>query len=106
MKNACGENKNMNNPVKEIMEKASIINDISDIETIIRNYHINGFLDRTSACDKIVEIRMKDATVMAIAVGENARSSIPFDQVSEERIVEELMKQETILKIELAKTDR
>jgi len=45
----------MNNPIKDIPDKESMIKDIAERENIICNYQRYGLLDRDNAIKKIQE---------------------------------------------------
>lgn len=93
----------MSNPIKNILDKESIMKDIEEREIIICNYQKYGLFDRDNAIKKIQELRIRDRDI-AIATSINlAVFSIPFSQSSNEQIVSELVMQRDILQAKLIK---
>lgn len=68
----------MSNPIKDIFDKESMSKDIAERENIIYNYQRCGLLDRDNAINKIQELRMKDADVLAVAFVNIAAPYIPI----------------------------
>ena len=94
----------MSNPIKDILEKESIIKDIAERENIICNYQRYGLLDRDNAIKKIQELRRNDENVAAITTSvQLATSSVPFNQSTNDQIVGELIMQRDILQAKLIK---
>ena len=92
----------MGNSLKEIFDKSSMMKDITDRVEIIQNYQNTGYLDRNKAIQMIKELRLTDndvckATVAGIAVG----GSVPFDQISDQGIINELKMQVAVLTAKL-----
>ena len=48
----------MSNPLKEAYDRASLLNDISERETLLQDYQRTGRLDRDKAVRKIQELRL------------------------------------------------
>ena len=87
----------MNNQIKGVYDKASILKDISEREQIIRDYQLTGHLDRNKAIEKIQELRLTDADVAMATTVRLAISATPFEQITDQGIIAELQVQVGIL---------
>lgn len=104
MASGCEQGKRiMSNPIKEILDKESMIKDITERENIICNYQKYGLLDRDDAIKKIQELRISDKDIAAATVINLSVSSIPFSQSTNDQIVGELVMQRDILQAKLIK---
>ena len=92
----------MNDPIKTAYDISSIKKDISERQKMINDYLNTQRLDRDKAISKIQELRVTDKNVAAVTAIKLAQYSVPFDQVPDENIVEELKMQADILFAELA----
>ncbi len=95
----------MENSMRQIYDKTSILKDISDREQIILEYRRTGLLDRDKAIEKIKELRQTDAAVAVVTTERLAVSAIPFDKASDQAIVAELQMQVDILSAKLARNE-
>ena len=93
----------MNHPIKKVYDIDSIRKDINERQEIIFTYYNTGYLDRDNAISKIQELRLTDKNVAEITTVKLAQYSVPFSQVPDENIVEELKMQVDILSAELVK---
>jgi hypothetical protein len=93
----------MNDPFKKNYDIESIIKDIHERNEIISEYVNTKHLDRDKAISKIQELRLTNKNVAEVTAVKLAQHSIPFSQVHDESIVEELKMQVDILKADLAK---
>ena len=91
----------MSNWAERIVDRASILKDISDRKQIIRNYEHTGHLDRDEAILKIQELRLTDKDVATITTAKLAVSATPFSQTPDQAIVAELQMQIEILTAKL-----
>ena len=91
----------MSNSIKETFDKASLIKDINERENIVCNYQRYGVLDRDDAIKKIQELRIKDEDVLKVTSANLAVSSTPFNQSTNDQIVNELIMQRNILQAKL-----
>ena len=91
----------MNNQIKGVYDKASILKDISEREQIIRDYQLTGHLDRNKAIEKIQELRLTDADVAMATTVRLAISATPFEQIPDQGIIAELQVQVGILAAKL-----
>lgn len=87
----------MDNSMKEIYDKATLLKDIEERKQIIREYQLTGHLDREKAIVKIKELRLTDEDVAKVTTTRLAVSSTPFSQASDNMIVAELQMQVDIL---------
>lgn len=93
----------MSNPIKDAFDKASLIKDINERDSIIFNYQRYGLLDRDDAIKKILELRISDEDIAAATAVNLSASSIPFSQSTNNQIVGELAMQRDILQAKLIK---
>ncbi len=93
----------MNNPIKDIFDKESLIKGITERKNIICKYQETGFLDQNDAIKKIQELRINDEDVAAVTFLKLATSSVPFTQSTNDQIVGELAMQRDILQAKLIK---
>jgi len=93
----------MNNPIKDIFDKESLIKGIAERENIICKYQETGFLDRNDAIKKIQELRINDEDVAVVTSVKLATFSVPFNQSTNDQIVAELTMQRNILQAKLVK---
>ncbi|MEY8367808.1 hypothetical protein AALA24_03470 [Anaerovoracaceae bacterium 42-11] len=93
----------MGNPIKNAFDKASLIKDIDERNSIIFNYQRYGLLDRDDAIKKIQELRISDEDVAVVTTANLSVSSIPFSQSTNDQIVRELVMQRDILQAKLIK---
>lgn len=91
----------MSNSIKDTFDKASLIKDINERENIVCNYQRYGVLDRDDAIKKIQELRIKDEDVLKVTSANLAVSSTPFNQSTNDQIVNELIMQRNILQAKL-----
>lgn len=83
------------------IERAKIIQDIADRNTIIQKYTELGVLDRQKAISKIQELRVQNQAVGVVTALNLLQSSTPFSEASDEQIVGELRMQVKLLWMEL-----
>lgn len=93
----------MNDPIKKAYDIDSIKKDIHERNEIITKYMNTRYLDRDKAISKIQELRLTNKNVATITAVKLAQHSVPFSQVPDESIIEELKMQVDILKTDLAK---
>lgn len=93
----------MSNPIKDAVDKASLIKDIDERDSIIFNYQRYGLLDRDDAIKKIQELRISDEYIAAATAINFSVSSTPFSQSTNDQIVGELAMQRDILRAKLIK---
>lgn len=93
----------MSNPIIDEFDKASLIKDINERDSIIYNYQKYGLLDRDDAIKKIQELRISDKDIAAATVVNLSVSSIPFSQSTNDQIIGELAMQRDILRAKLIK---
>lgn len=93
----------MVDPIKKAYEIASIEKDINERNEIINKFISTGYLDRDTAISKIMELRKTDENVAAVTSVKLARYSVPFSEVPNENIIDELKMQVDILSAELIK---
>ena len=91
----------MSNSIKDTFDKASLIKDINERENIVCNYQRYGVLDRDDAIKKIQELRIKGEDVLKVTSANLAVSSTPFNQSTNDQIVNELIMQRNILQAKL-----
>lgn len=84
-------------------DKGSLAKDISERKEIISHYKTYGILDRDNAIKKIQELRIKDRDIAAATVVNLSVSSIPFNQSTNDQIINELTMQMNILTAKLIK---
>ena len=87
----------MSNPLKEAYDRASLLNDISERETLLQDYQKTGRLDRDKAVRKIQELRLTDSDVAQATAVMLAKSHTPFEQATDQAIANELQMQLQIL---------
>ncbi len=56
----------MSNPIIDEFDKASLIKDINERDSIICNYQKYGLLDRDDAIKKIQELRISDKDIQSL----------------------------------------
>ena len=93
----------MSNPIKDAFDKASLIKNIGERDSIISDYQRYGLLDRDDAIKKIQELRISDEDIAAVTTVNLSISSIPFSQSTNDQIVGELAMQRHILQAKLIK---
>ena len=93
----------MNNSIKDIFDKASLMRDIDERDNIIFNYQRYGLLDRDGVIKKIQELRIRDEDVAAATAVNLFVFSVPFSQSTNDQIVGELVMQRDILQAKLIK---
>lgn len=93
----------MSNPIKDAFDKASLIKNIDERDSIISDYQRYGLLDRDDAIKKIQELRISDEDIAAVTTVNLSISSIPFSQSTNDQIVGELAMQRHILQAKLIK---
>lgn len=93
----------MSDPIKKAYDIASIKKDIAERQEMINTYNNTRSLDRDKAISKIKELRATDENVAAVTAVKLTQYAVPFSQVPDENIVEELKMQVSILKAELPK---
>lgn len=91
----------MSNWEERMVDKASILKDISDRTQIIQNYERTGHLERDEAISKIQELRLRDKDVAIITSAKLTVSATPFSQTPDQAIVAELQMQIEILTAKL-----
>lgn len=86
--------------IKDTVDKFSNAKDIAERQQIIYDYRTYGKIDRANTINKIIELR---ATNEQIAVAKwiecASQPSIPFEQATDEQLINELEKQIAILTI-------
>lgn len=87
----------MNNPILKSYEISSLQQDIIDRQDIIERFNQTGQLDRNNAISKIKKLRMTDKEVLQVTTINLVVSSVPFEQCSNEQLINELYMQKTIL---------
>ncbi len=92
----------MNNPIYEAYEVASLRQDIIERQNIINRFQATGQLDRNDAISKILKLRGSDKEVLQVTTARLAVSSTPFEQCSNEQLLNELYMQMAILEGKLA----
>ncbi len=93
----------MSNPIIDAFDKASLIKDIDERNSIIFNYQRYGLLDRDAAIKKIQELRISNEDIAAATAVKLSASSIPFSQSTNDQIVGELAMQRDFLQAKLIK---
>ena len=93
----------MNDPIKKAYDIDSIRKDIVERQQMINEYQMTRRLDRDKAISKIQELRLTNKSVATVTVVKLAQHSVPFSQVPDESIIEELKMQVDILKTDLVK---
>ena len=93
----------MNDPIKKAYDIDSIRKDINERQQMINEYQMTRRLDRDKAISKIQELRLTNKNVATVTAVKLVQHSVPFSQVSDESIIEELKMQVEILKADLAK---
>ena len=95
----------MENLMREIYDRGSILKNISEREQMIRIYKATGQLDRNRAIEKIRELRLTDTEIAAETSARLAVSATPFDKASDQAIVAELQMQVDILSAKLTRNE-
>lgn len=86
--------------VKDTVDKFSNAKDIAERQQIIYNYRTYGKIDRANTINIIIELRATNEQVaMAQWIECATQPSIPFEQVTNEQLTNELEKQIAILTI-------
>ena len=93
----------MSNQIKDAFDKASLIKDIDERNSIILNYERSGFLDRDNAIKKIMELRTSDEDVAIATALNTSKNSIPLIQSTNNQLVRDLAMQRDILQAKLIK---
>jgi len=93
----------MNDPIKKAYDIDSIRKDIVERQQMINEYQMTRRLDRDKAISKIQELRLTNKNVATVTAVKLAQHSVPFSQVPDESIIEELKMQVDILKTDLVK---
>lgn len=93
----------MENLIINELDKLSLTKDIAERDRIIEEYKFFGVLDRAAAIDKIKKLRATDLEVATVTAAELAKGSVPFDQCSNDQIVDELILQRNVLNAKLSK---
>ncbi len=91
----------MDNSTKDNFDTGTLIKDIEERKHIISTYRTTGFLDRNDAIDKIMKLRVNDLEVAQITTVNLTQFCIPFDQATNDQIIDELIMQMNILKAKL-----
>lgn len=78
-------------------ELINITKDIADRSQIIQNYYSTGILDRDNAIKMIQQLRMTDSEVAEVTAIRLIVSSMPFNEASDQGIVNELQMQVEVL---------
>lgn len=87
----------MSNPIFESYEISSLQQDIMERRDVIDRFHQTGQLDRNDTISKIKKLRMTDKEILQVTAVNLAVSSTPFEQCSNEQLINELHMQKTIL---------
>lgn len=87
----------MNNPIFESYEISSLQHDIMERQDMIDRFNQTGQLDRNDAISKIKKLRVTDKEILQVTAVNLAVSSTPFEQCSNEQLINELYMQKTIL---------
>ena len=90
----------MSNPLKDMLDMQKRKREIDERKYIIDQYHMTGILNRTTAIQKIQELRMTNKTVAEITVPRILASFVPFDCATDEQLLTELKMQIAILETE------
>ncbi len=93
----------MNNPIKDIFDKESLIKGITERKNVICKYQETGFLDRNDAIKKIQGLRINDEDVAVVTSVKLATFSVLFNQSTNDQLVGELIMQRDILQAKLIK---
>lgn len=87
----------MNNPIFESYEISSLQQDIMERQDMIDRFNQTGQLDRNDAISKIKKLRMTDKEILQVTAVNLTVSSTPFEQCSNEQLINELHMQKAIL---------
>ncbi len=87
----------MNNPIYKALEIESLQRDITERQNIIKHFCLTGQLDRSNAISKIMKLRKTDKAVLEVTAARLAVSSTPFEQCTNEQLLNELYMQMAIL---------
>ena len=90
----------MSNPLKDMLDMQKRKLEIDERNYIIDQYYMTGILNRTTAIQKIQELRMTNKTVAEITVPRILASLVPFDCATDEQLLTELKMQIAILETE------
>ncbi len=93
---------------KEDLEKleeelAKILKNIEEIDIIISKYDEKGTLNRKKAISKIQEVRFSNQAVREVSADALRYNSVPFCNVSDEALVNELRMQRDVLQADYLK---
>lgn len=96
----------MSNPIKREYDKMSVTRDIVELENIIYQFQITGFLDRNEAIKKITSLQLTDSELsLATKAKQKASGSVNLYQVDDNLIVLNMQFQIDFLKAKLAKLE-
>lgn len=96
----------MSNPIKRVYDKISVTRDIVELENIIYQFQITGFLDRNEAIKKITSLQLTDSELsLATKAKQKASGSVNLYQVDDNLIVLNMQFQIDFLKAKLAKLE-
>lgn len=93
----------MENPTINELDKLSLTKDIAERDRIIEEYNFFGVLDRADAIDKIKKLRATDLEIATVTAAELTKGSVPFEQCSNDQIINELILQRNVLNAKLSK---
>lgn len=94
----------MDNPLKDDLDRASIIKDITERENIIYRYKTTGFLDRDDAIKKIISIQIEDFELrLATIENQLVNGRVDFQQLNNNLIIVNIQFQIDFLKSKLSK---
>lgn len=92
----------MSNPIKDILDKQKLQQDIDERNAIIAQYYETGYLDRNNTIQKIRELRLTNEKVAKITIPTVPVNAVPLACLTNVRLIDELNMQISILKAEIA----
>ena len=92
----------MSNPIKDILDKQKLQQDIDERNAIIAQYYETGYLDRDNTIQKIRELRLTNEKVAKITIPTVSVNAVPLACLTNARLIDELNMQISILKAEIA----
>lgn len=96
----------MSNPIKREYDTMSVTRDIVELENIIYQFQITGFLDRNEAIKKITSLQLTDADIAFATVAKQTQcGSVDLYQADNNLIIMNIQFQIEILKAKLAKLE-
>ena len=96
----------MSNPIKREYDKLSLTKDIVELENIVYQFQITGFLDRNDAIEKITSIQITDPELaLATKARQALNGRVDLYQVHNNLIIANMQFQIDFLKTKLAKLE-